>query len=313
MRKCLICSFLFLTIYATAQKISRESDTTSNRPNYTGRKWLIGTGSVIAYGGSFVFLNEAWYKGYPRSPFHTFNDIGEWQQMDKFGHAWTAYTTSRLTSDLWRWAGVSPNTSVLLGTSSSLLYMLSIEYLDGRSAEWGWSWPDAGADISGALLYSVQQLAWKHQKVYLKFSGHYKTYHPYTLQRRADSLFGSSVPERMLKDYNAQTYWLSFNVRSIFSSIPIPQWLNLAIGYGAEGMFGGYNNVSYDKLGNITFDRRDIRRYHQWYLSPDIDLARIPTKSKLLRSFFSVVNVLKIPAPALTISGGKLKVKPVVF
>lgn len=269
------------------------------------RKWLVGAGSALVYGGSFVFLNEAWYKGYPRSSFHTFDDSGEWLQMDKIGHAWTAYHTSRVNTALWQWAGVDERNSVLLGTGTSLLYMLSIEYLDGRSAEWGWSWPDAAADIFGAGLFAAQELAWKEQKISIKFSSHRKTYHPQSLEHRADVLFGKSLQERLLKDYNAQTYWLGFN-SSLFSN-KLPPWLNIAVGYGADGMFGGYENIARDKEGNIVFDRRDIKRYRQWYLSPDIDLTKIKTRSKFLRTAFSVLNVLKIPAPALELSNGKLK------
>ena len=281
-------------------------------PKDNSRKWLVGGGTAIVYGGSFIFLSQAWYKGYPKSAFHTFNDIGEWQQMDKAGHAWTTYHTSRITSDLWRWAGVDDNTSVLLGTGESLLYMLSIEYLDGHSTEWGWSWPDAGADLFGGFLYASQQLAWKNQKVGLKFSTHYKKYQPPSLQQRANDLFGSTVPQRFLKDYNAQRYWLSFNIKSFIPSWKIPAWLNIALGYGAEGMFGGYENVAHDKNGTVIFDRRDIQRYRQWYISPDIDLSKIKTKSKVLRSVFSVVNALKFPAPALQFSNNKFKVTVVL-
>jgi hypothetical protein len=32
------------------------------------------------------------------------------------------------------------------------------------------------------------------------------------LNERSDELFGSSWIERMLKDYNGQTYWLSANL-----------------------------------------------------------------------------------------------------
>src|SRR6476659_6638126 len=105
---------------------------------------MIGGITAVGYAGSFILLNEAWYKGYPRSSFHTFNDFGEWMQVDKIGHAWTSYTTSRVSTALWQWAGTGKGTSVLLGSGSSLLYMLSIEYLDGRSAQWGWSWGDVG-------------------------------------------------------------------------------------------------------------------------------------------------------------------------
>ena len=271
------------------------------------RKWLVGTASVLGYGGSFIFLNEAWYKGYPRSSFHTFNDAGEWMQMDKIGHAWTAYHTSRVNTDLWKWAGVSDRKSVLLGSGTSLLYMLSIEYLDGRSAEWGWSWPDAGADIFGASLFAAQQLAWQEQKISIKFSSHRKNYKPASLEQRANDLFGKSLQERLLKDYNAQTYWLSLNIKSVFKNSQLPSWLNVAVGYGADNMFGGYENLAFDKNGNISFDRRDIKRYRQWYLAPDIDLTKIKTKSSFLKTVFSLVNVLKIPAPALELSNGKLK------
>ena len=293
------------SLLAMGQDHLDSLDHQSQAPAY--RKWIIGGASVVGYGTSIVLFSQAWYKNYPRSSFHTFNDGGEWMQMDKIGHAWAAYNTSRLTSGMWKWAGVAPRTSVLLGSGSRLLYLLSIEYLDGHSAEWGWSWPDVVADVSGAGLFAAQQLGWKEQRIQLKFSATYKNYQPASLEQRADALFGSSLPERILKDYNRQTYWLSGNLHSFFPDTNLPGWLNLAIGYGASGMFGGYENMAYDKNGNIVFDRRDIPRRRQWYLSPDIDLTKIRTKSGFLRAVCSTFNVLKIPAPALEYSGGKFK------
>lgn len=298
-------------LYAQSEHTSFSGD--SLQPgNHTGRKWLVGAGTALGYGGSFVLLNKAWYKGYARSSFHTFDDSGEWQQMDKIGHAWSAYNMSSATTALWQWAGVQKNTGVMLGSGTALLYLLSIEYLDGRSAQWGWSWADMGADFFGTGLYAAQALAWKAQRVRLKFSAHYRHYET-SLLPRADALFGKSLPERLLKDYNAQSYWLSFNIRSFFPRSGWPSWLNLSIGYGADGMFGGYENIAYDKNGNTIFDRRDIRRYRQWYLSPDIDLSKIRTESKLLKTVFSVFNTLKIPAPALSFSNNKFRVKGLVF
>ena len=118
----------------------------------------------------------------------------------------------------------------------------------------------------------------------------------------------------MLKDYNTQTYWLSANIKSFFPEANLPDWLNISVGYGADGMFGGYENIAKRKAdGAITFDRRDIQRYRQWYLAPDIDLTRIKTNSRFLRSVFSAFNVLKFPAPALELSNGKLKVRAFAF
>jgi hypothetical protein len=279
---------------------------------HSTRKWLIGAGTTSGYVGSFIFLNEAWYKDYPRSSFHTFNDIGEWQQIDKIGHTWTAFHTSRFASGMWKWAGLPDKKAILLGTGSSLLYMLSIEYLDGRSAEWGWSWADAGADILGAALFAGQELRWKEQKLQIKFSSHHKSYAP-GLKERADDLFGSSFQGRLLKDYNAQAYWMSIQLKALFPESKLPGWLNLSLGYGAEGMYGGYENIAYDKSGNLVFDRRDIKRYRQWYLAPDVDLTRIKTKSKFLKTAFFALNVLKFPAPALEFSNGRLKLRALAF
>ncbi len=72
-------------------------------------------------------------------------------------------------------------------------------------------------------------------------------------------------------------------------------------------MFGGFENRAIDKGGNVTFDRRDIARQRQWYIAPDIDFTKIQTGSKGLKIAFSVLNLIKMPAPALELSGGKLK------
>lgn len=307
-RKNIACFFLLCSIFSFGQKV----DTTSVKSSFNTRKWIIGGGTAALYGTSFIYLNEAWYKGYPRSSFHTFNDFGEWKQIDKIGHAWTAYTTGRVTAAMWQWAGVSKRTSLLLGPGTSLLYMLSIEYLDGRSAEWGWSWGDVGADVFGSILFAGQEELWNQQKAQLKFSSHKKKYDP-DLVGRANDLFGNGLYERMLKDYNAQTYWLSFNLKSFLKNEKFPSWLNVSIGYGADGMFGGYENLVKDKNGDITFDRRDIKRYRQWYLAPDIDLTKIKTRSKFLHTVFGALNSFKFPAPALELSNNKLKVIGLAF
>jgi uncharacterized protein YfiM (DUF2279 family) len=305
-KKWLINIFCLIHFAAWAQTTAQMDST--KRRTWAPGKLLTGAVILAGYGGSFVWLNEAWYKNYPRSPFHTFNDGAEWLQVDKVGHAWTAYNTSRITTAMWRWAGMDHQKSVVVGTGISLAYMLSIEYLDGRSAQWGWSWPDAAADFLGAGLFAGQEFGWREQRVLLKFSSRPVTYHPNSLEQRANQLFGTSLPERILKDYNAQKYWLSFNLRSLFG-IKGPKWLNLAIGYGAEGMFGGYENIARDKTGMIIFDRRDIKRYRQWYLAPDIDLSRIKTKSRFLHTVLSTFNI-KVPAPTLEFSNGKVRFKP---
>lgn len=283
--------------------------------NYASRKLLIGSLSAAAYAGSLIALNEAWYKDYPKTSFHTFNDAREWQQVDKVGHSWTAYNTSRATTAMWQWAGYrgsEKNKAVWLGSLSGFTYLTVIEFLDAHSAEWGWSWSDIGANLFGTGLFASQEFMWNEQKIQFKFSSHKKNYDA-SLEQRADHLYGSGFAERLLKDYNAQTYWLSCNLASLFPKKSLPAWLNISVGYGAEGMFGGFSNIAYDDNGNTIFDGRGIKRYRQWYFAPDIDLTKIRTRSSLLRTIFASLNSLKFPAPALEFSNKRLKLKALAF
>ena len=68
---------------------------------------LVTAANIVGYGGTLIGLNAVWYSKYPRSGFHFFNDDAEWQQVDKVGHIFSAYTESRATMEAWRWAGLS--------------------------------------------------------------------------------------------------------------------------------------------------------------------------------------------------------------
>ena len=117
----------------------------------------------------------------------------------------------------------------------------------------------------------------------------------------------------MLKDYNAQTYWLSANIKSFFPNSKWPSWLNIAVGYGADGMFGGFENKWTDESGNEV-TRYDIPRVRQFYLAPDVDFTKIKTRSKFLRTTFELLNSFKFPAPTIMIdSKGKFKAYAIYF
>jgi len=287
----------------------------STGAHYNARKWTIGAASAAAYAGSLIVLNEAWYKNYPKTSFHSFNDSPEWLQVDKIGHAWTAYNCSRATTAMWRWAGFRGkeyNKAILLGSLSGFSYLTVIELLDAHSANWGWSWTDIAANTAGTALFAVQEVRWREQKIDFKFSSHRKSY-PGDLTARANNLYGSSFQERLLKDYNAQSYWISVNMNDLVPKWRLPPWLSLAVGYGAEGLFGGFNNSVYDENGLPVFIRPDIKRRRQWYLAPDVDLTKIKTRSSFLRTAFATLNCLKFPAPALEFQDGRFRFKPLVF
>ena len=274
-----------------------EIDSVSSK-TFKARKWIVGGTHTAFLVGSAVALNNVWYADYQREPFHFFNDLKEWNQMDKAGHIWTAYQLSRVSTATWKWAGWNEKKSILFGSLTALTYQTIIEINDGFSAEWGFSWGDMAANVIGTGAFAFQELGWKEQRIQIKFSYNAYDYPPDQIERR-NQLFGKSPLERLLKDYNSQTYWASANLKSFFKKSSLPSWLNIAIGYGAEGMLGGFENKWTDKDGNEVA-RYDVQRLRQFYIAPDIDLTKIKTKSKFLRSVFFVVNMIKIPAPTLS-------------
>ena len=276
------------------------------------RVQAVAAGNIVGYGAIMAGLYSAWYSKYPQSNFHFFNDNHEWLQVDKVGHMFSAYAESYGSMEMWRWTGVNRNKRILLGGLSGAAYQTVIEVLDGFSTEWGWSWGDFAANVAGSGLLVGQEFAWDEQRIRMKFSVHKKNYGAPDLTKRANELYGKSFQERFIKDYNGQTYWLSTNLKAFMPHSNLPPWLNVAVGYGAEGMFGGEENIAV-KEGQITFDRRDIKRYRQWYLAPDVDFNRIKTNSKLLKLTFGFLNVLKFPTPSLELSNNKLRVNFLTF
>jgi hypothetical protein len=254
---------------------------------HTGR--LVGVlcaqGAVYAATGAGLYF--LWYKDYPQSSFHFFNDDNEWIQIDKCGHMTSAYYISRIGYSSYRWAGVGNTKSIWFGGLLGFAYMLNIEILDGFSSEWGFSVGDLTANTVGCFLFIGQQLAWNEQRFVLKFS-----FHPSPYAQYRPDLLGTSYMQQMLKDYNGQTYWLSGNISSFLpKSSKFPKWLNVSAGYGAEGMTGAFSN----ETGSVP----QFTRYRQFYLSLDADLTRIPTRSKALKGIFTILSFIKIPFPAL--------------
>ena len=308
-----IILFTLLFISKCCQLVSQDSANIKKNPGIAvlqertkndKRVKLVVAANIVAYGGTMVALYSTWYKNYPQSRFHFFNDNKEWLQVDKVGHSWSAYTEGRLSVEMWSWSGLPRNKAIWLGGISGLAYQSAIEILDGFSAEWGFSWGDYLANIAGSGMLIGQEFGWKEQRIQLKFSSHRKNYENDFLNKRADEIYGQGLPERILKDYNVQTYWLSANIKSFFKDSGIPPWLNIAIGYGAEGMFGAVNNKWVDHSG-VSYNRSDIKRYRQFYIAPDIDFTKIKTKSKFLKLGFFILNSIKIPAPSLEFSDNK--------
>lgn len=291
-----------LTQYGHSQSNLDDFLKPSDTLNKHRRNAVIMTESSLA-GLTLIGLDQLWYSDFKRSKFRTINDNEEWLQMDKLGHAMASYHVGKIGAEVLDWSGVSEDDQLIYGATLGFAFLTAVEVFDGYSQEWGFSWGDMLANASGAGLYVGQELLWKDQRIVMKYSFHQTRY----ASLRPEKL-GDGFLQEALKDYNGQTYWLSANLKSFFKDSKIPRWLNLAVGYGADGMLTG----NYNDKDQVLFPDQD--RIRQFYLSVDVDLTRIKTRSRMLKTIFSVVNFIKIPAPALEInSKGKLKLHPVHF
>lgn len=286
-----LLSFIFLFLSCCGSLLGQQDSTNHLTPmQRRQRVMLVACGGAAAYGAALPVLYADWYKNYPQTNFHFFNDDDEWQQMDKCGHTFTAYYEGVYGIRLMKWAGLTDKQAAWYGGTWGLLLQTSLEVMDGFSKEWGFSWGDMTANTVGAGLAISQQLAWHEQKIQIKFS-----YTPSHYQALNPNLLGVGYLEGLIKDYNGQTYWLSFPLRDISGITQIPSWLNIAVGYGADGMLRGSAADQYAPLSPYL----NYARYRQFYLSLDLNMLRIKTRSKVLNDVLRVVSFIKIPAPAI--------------
>ena len=236
---------------------------------------------------TLIGLNELWYSEYPRSSFKSVNDNSQWMQMDKFGHVFSSYYIGKMGMDALAWAGETKKNQLIYGATLGFVFLTTVEILDGFSEEWGFSTGDVMANALGTGILVGQELLWEEQRIQMKFSfmkSDYAANNPEQL--------GETTLEQILKDYNGQTYWLSFNLRSFFRESKIPKWLNVSIGYGANGLPEG-------SLDNSFEPPQPIESYRQFFTSVDVDLTKINTNSGFLKTMFNVFNFVKIPAPTV--------------
>lgn len=286
----------FIFLFLSVNQFAFASDSLSVLKK---RKLILGVSTLALTSSSLVYLNQAWFQKYNTSKLHAFDDNEEWFQMDKYGHTFTTYQTGRLMMNAMEWAGYSKKSQILIGGLSGFVYMSAIEVMDGYSDGWGFSWGDMATNALGSGIAIGQKALWDEQRIQIKFSYYSSEYAKYN-----PNLLGESFATQILKDYNGQIYWLSINPSSfIKKENKFPKWLNVAVGYGANGMIGARNNNFLIESGNSV----SFNRYRQGYLSLDVDLTRIKTKSKLLKSVFSCLNIIKIPFPNVELSERKLK------
>lgn len=281
----LCCCLIFLSKFAHADTIP-ITDTAINQSSGYKKKIIIF--ESVCYLLTYSALWQSWYSKYPHSSFHWFNDNAEWMQVDKLSHCNTSYWLTKANIASLQTAGYNQVQSRNIAAGGAFISMASIEFMDGFSREWGASWGDLLANSVGISLAYFQNVTSREALFQLKFS-----YWPSPYRTMRPEVLGDNSFQGMIKDYNGHRHWLSCNLNQA-GLTAMPQWFNLAIGYGARGMTGGRNNA----LGTIE----DNERMRSFYLSPDLYLPHFHPRRKWLKIVCTTLQWIKIPAPALEIN-----------
>lgn len=278
-------SFTFLMlIFCTLSSYSTRAQSDSSVVNRKKLKTFI-IASGVGYGAGLVALNHVWYKNTERQSFRFFNDNAEWKQVDKMGHFYASFYLSYTTAKALRGCLVAARKAHMIGTLTGFLMTVPIEIMDGFSDGYGASMGDVIANAAGPAFFLGQQLNWNEIRIFPKFSFHRTSY----AQMRPE-LLGDNLISEIVKDYNGQTYWLSFDVDKFTS---FPKWLNIAVGHGAQHMIYARDSQN-QAIGYHPF--------RQYYLAIDFDLSAIKTRSKVVKILLYVANAIKLPAPAVEFS-----------
>ena len=303
----IFCGFFFVGISSAicqieniSQKHFLEKDTTFNPKRLLPIS--IASGSIVAVGTTYLIT--AWYKNTQQTNFHWFNDWSEWKQMDKVGHATTAFQFCRAANEMLEWSGCSKKTQIIASSTIGFGLMLPIEILDGFSDKWGASCFDLSANATGVAIHLLNKTIFHDNRMNLKVSFHDSPYaagHPNEL--------GKGMT-RYVKDYNGQTYWITCRIKPFLKQNSkankiLPAWLIPAIGYGAEGLIGGYGKDPRNEI--------NAREYRQWYVSFDIDLSAIKVKNPWLKMLLGTVNFIHLPMPAIEFNRNGVFFRPIYF
>ena len=256
----------------------------------------------LSWAGSMGALWGVWYSKETHSRFHFFNDGKLWMQMDKAGHLYSAYQITSISKDILTWSGIRPPYSLWAASGIAIGYQTTLEIFDGMSKNWGFSMYDFTFNVAGAGLFVTQELLFGEQWILPKFS-----YAPSPYAPLRPDILGSSFGERLLKDYNGQTYWLSINPFFRSTKAFLPKWLCFSLGYSADAKLKGDTDNYIHSDGTVYTAKRE------WLLSIDIDFSRIPVKKPFWKKILKQLNYVKMPFPALELSNGRLTAKPYYF
>jgi len=259
---------------------------------------LGGLGATAHYVG-FRYFDRAWYQGQKRDSIRWLQDWSgnTYLHVDKGGHFMSGLFLSSSMNDAFVWTGFAPRTAALLGALTSWGLLFEIEMRDAYFDQWGFSVPDFVANTAGVSVSLLHAWIPATRIVDFKFS-----WFPSSLYRDYDARLAADRPRTQyaIDDYEGMTFWMTIAVEPMLrghAKQMWPDWLGLAIGYGATGMHGA----------NVKSKGREREYLHlpdsrpEIILSLDADTRYLPGDGDIWSLFKEQLNWLHLPAPAIRI------------
>ena len=287
----IIATLIAILVLTPLSAISQETEQVPDSLQSGGKTLCRAAAYTSAYYAvSMYVLGQTWYRDRKTVPFHFYNDTKGFLQVDKFGHAFGSYFYSYIGYHYLRKTGMTRTEALYFGATLGAILQFPIEIMDGIHEGYGFSWADVAANTMGSVLVLGQELLFNEQIAKYKFS-----YWESPYSKNANGYLGTTTLDRLLKDYNGHTYWLSVPISKIVRGSSIPPWISIAVGYGANGMYGEFENITSHNGVNIPVEIR----YRQYLMSLDIDWTRIRTRSNFLKMVLQAMTFIKLPFPAL--------------
>jgi len=263
--------------------LSGRADTLA-RSTQRRRTGLLLSSSLLTLGATYVYLEKRWWNdGYTSMHLDDGRDSRYASNIDKFGHLLGGIFTADVYYGGFRWAGMSQRRAEWYALGATAFVQLSIEFKDGFSPRYGFSWADVVAGTAGGFWPMLRNRSAFIRNSQFKFS----------YWQRTDKYFehrGIQPQAFSIDDYINQTYWFSFSPTHLLGSRftqKWPDWLQFSVGVGLEA-------DTWSPTRNGEGGRWEI------YLAPDIDLVKLfKPKKTLMRSVLRILNYMKVPMPTL--------------
>ena len=279
--------FLFLSFFLIGFS-SEAKQTLKNDSIKKGRIVIVSSSLGLVLGGSYLYIENSWWSE-KQTAFHFDNGSDKVYALnvDKAGHFMGGLQAAEVFSESMRWAGMNKKQALWFGATFGSGLQLAIEMKDAYAPYWGFSTLDLTIGSAGAFLPIAKYYFPTLRAFDVKFSywKQHNTYWDLENQRGKN-------PNKYAwqDDYVNQTYWLSVDLNHFNEKIP--EWLNIAIGFGLDET--QYLNEHNTKIGGEN----------EWYIALDYDIPKMLKgwDSKIAKKIKHWLNYFHFPAPTIRIS-----------